>query len=255
MSKSIKINGKWPIILPDASADEWIGNMEHHHNSWEMPRLLVLEKEIKGYNKHPLEGYMESPVVYYVGAYKGDMSALLASWGATVCNFEATPAFWSLIKETWDLNDLTPPEFNFAGLVSNKTTIEPPFHPLRGWPKEIETPYFEGKVGFSHLAESAGVLPEITLDDFWRFTDLKPDIITMDIEGSELEAMKGAINIIKEVHPTLLLSVHPEFMFHNHGTYERELHDLLRDNGYEYWEWLDYDHEHHWLYKHKGAKK
>jgi hypothetical protein len=47
-----------------------------------------------------------------------------------------------------------------------------------------------------------------------------------------------------------MLSVHPEFMFHNHGTYERELHDLLRDRGYK-GEWLDYDHEHHWLYTYK----
>ncbi len=247
MSKEVKINGKWPIILPDSSADEWIGNMEYHNNSWEMPRLLALENEIK-------TQYTYDPIVYYVGAYKGDMSAMMQVWGAQIVNFEATPAFWSLIKETWDLNELEPPVGNFAGLVSNKTTIEPS-SPLTGWPKEIETPYFEGRVGFSHLAESAGVLPEITLDDYYRFTDLKPDIITMDIEGSELEAMKGAINIIKDVGPTLLLSVHPEFMFHNHGTYERELHDLLRDNGYDHWEWLDYDHEHHWLYKKTGAKK
>lgn len=246
MSKAVKINDKWQMKLPDSTADEWIGNMEHHNNAWEMNRLLELEHEIK-------EKYAYDPVVYYVGAYKGDMSALLSLWGAKVCNFEATPAFWSLIKETWELNDLTPAEFNFAGLVSDRTTIEPPFHPLRGWPKAVEVPYFEGKVGFSHLAESAGVLPEIKLDDFYRLTDCKPDIITMDVEGSEFEVLRGAEKILDELHPVLFLSIHPEFMYANHGHYERDLHQYLWDHGYSRGEHIDYDHEHHYIFR-KGVK-
>ena len=76
----------------------------------------------------------------------------------------------------------------------------------------------------------------------------KPDIVTMDIEGSELEALYGGMQLIEKIRPYFLLSVHPEFMYHNHGQYERELHDLLRHNDYK-GTWLDYDHEHHWLYE------
>lgn len=242
MSKSVKINGKWPLVLPDSSADEWIGNMEHHHNRWEMPRLEALEGIIKGFKGR-------KPVVMYIGAYKGDMAALLASWGADLIVMESTAAFWPLIKETWELNDLPNPVGFWSGLVS-KRSIWKTAPSLTEWPARTAE-YIEGHVGFTHLAESGEDIenyPQITIDEFVNTTGIVPDIITMDVEGSELEIMKGAIETIEKNAPALMLSVHPEFMFHNHGTYERELHDLVRDRKY-IGKWLDYDHEHHWLYE------
>jgi FkbM family methyltransferase len=232
----IKINGKWGINLPESAASEWIGNMEHHHNTWEMPRLETLRGLIK-----------PGTVVLYIGAYKGDMAALLASWGAKLMLVESSPGFWSEIKKTWDMNDIPQPVAFFSGLISNKTTSELSKDELTNWPTRTEE-FVEGFTGFTHLAESHDYFPEITIDDFIERTGIKPDIITIDIEGSELEACKGAIKTIESDAPIFVLSIHPEFMFHNHGTYERELHDLLRDRGYK-GTWLDYDHEHHWCYQ------
>lgn len=245
MSKKVKINGVWPLILPDSSADEWIANMEHHHNTWEMPRLKALEVLIKG----KATTVNNPPIVLYIGAYKGDMPALLASLGADLVLVESTKGYWPLIRETWELNKLPEPLGCFQGLASNETTAST--NELIGWPPELE-PFIEGTTGFTHLAEGGGYLPEMTIDDMCEALDIIPDIITMDVEGSELEVMKGAIKTIEEHNPALMLSVHPEFMFHNHGTYERELHDLVRNRGY-IGTWLDYDHEHHWLYQ-KGQK-
>jgi FkbM family methyltransferase len=220
--------------------------MQYHNNTWEMPRLLKLESLIKS-------GYAYDPIVMYIGAYKGDMAALLQTWGARLIVMESTAAFWTLIKETWELNKLDDPAGFWSGLVSNDSVIDPEqLIVLNEWPKRT-APYEEGKVGFTHLAESRedhANYPQITIDDYVKLSGLVPDIITMDVEGSELEICKGALITIEEHHPTFMLSVHPEFMFHNHGTYERELHDLLRDRGYV-GEWLDYDHEHHWLYTYK----
>jgi FkbM family methyltransferase len=238
----IKINGKWEIDLPESAYQEWKGNMEHHHNTWEMPRLEALENMIKTH-------YAYDPVVLYIGAYKGDMAALLASWGAKLIIVEATAGFWGDIRKTWELNKLEKPLGMFSGLMSNKTTSEQ--EQLEDWPERSED-FVEGSTGFSHLAESGGHFPEITMDDLCKRLGVYPDIVTIDIEGSELEALKGGMDLIRVVRPDWMLSVHPEFMFHNHGTYERELHDLLRDNGYKH-QWLDYDHEHHWLYT-DGAK-
>ena len=244
MSKSVKINGKWPLVLPDSSADEWIGNMQYHNNRWEMPRLERLEELIVGHKGG-------RPVVMYIGAYKGDMAALLSSWGADLIVMESTAAFWGLIKETWELNDIPKPIGFWSGLVGREVKVPNPGLPsLTEWP-DRHAPYIEGAVGFSHLAESGDDVenyPQITIDGFVEKTGIVPDIITMDVEGSELEIMKGAIHTIEDYSPALMLSVHPEFMYHNHGTYERELHDLVRDRKY-HGEWLDYDHEHHWLYK------
>lgn len=246
MSKTIRINGvkEWELILPDSSADEWIGNMKHHNNSWEMPRLRALEKIILD---RKADG--KKTIVMYIGAYKGDMAALLASLGADLIIMESTAAFWELIHETWNINRLRKPVGFWSGLVSNKTIWSGVMPALDEWPAR-HTSYEEGKVGFSHLAESGQDIenyPQITIDDFVGISGVVPDIITMDVEGSELEIMKGATHTIEAYKPALVLSVHPEFMFHNHGTYERELHDLVRDRGYV-GTWLDYDHEHHWLY-------
>lgn len=232
----IKLNGKWDINLPDSSAQEWIGNMKHHHNTWEQPRLEALERLIK-----------PGTVVLYVGAYKGDMAALLASWGAQLIIVESSPGFWGLIRETWELNNLPKPLGMFSGLMSKVSTSALTKAELQEWPERSEA-FVEGSTGFTHLAESGGHFPEITIDDLLETLGVEVDIVTMDIEGSELEACKGAIKTIEQGHAAWMLSVHPEFMFHNHNTYERELHDLLRDRGYK-GTWLDYDHEHHWLYE------
>lgn len=246
MAKTVKINGVWPMVLPDSSADEWIGNMEHHQNKWEMPRLQALKADIDR-----ILANNATPTVMYIGAYKGDMAALLASWGAELVVMESSPGFWPLIKETWDLNPSIPQPIGFfSGLLSKQTTVDFDREYLTKWPERTED-YREGHTGFTHLAEAGGVFPEITIDDFIARTGIKPDIITMDVEGSELEILKGAMHTIENLHPIFMLSIHPEFMFHNHGTYERELHDLLRNRKYQE-KWLDYDHEHHWRYEWKG---
>ncbi len=230
MSKQISINGRWPIILPDSSADEWIGNMAHHNNSWEMPRLLKLEKYIMEANAE-----WGRPKIMYIGAYKGDMAALLQTWGADLIVMESTPAFWTLIKETWELNKLAKPLGFWSGLVGRESNLwngDTGLPGLTEWPTR-KAEYIEGHVGFTHLALATGIVP---------------DLITMDVEGSELEILYGGLETIEKHKPAFMLSVHPEFMFHNHGTYERELHNLLEDRNYK-GQWLDYDHEHHWWYE------
>lgn len=245
MSKKIIINGSWPIILPDSSADEWLGNMKHHGNTWEMPRLQAIRKFV---NYYQIKNFGKEPTILYIGAYKGDMAALLASWGAKLMLIESTAAFWPMIKETWELNDLPKPLAMFSGLASRESRYLEQTD-FSDWPGRTAE-YIEGAVGFTHLAESKDdpTFPQVSIDDFVAKAGFQPDLITIDIEGSELEAAYGGLDQIVTKKPAWLLSVHPEFMFHNHGTYERELHDLLRNNKYK-GEWLDYDHEHHWLYE------
>lgn len=239
MNKQIKINGKWSIKLPESSANEWIGNMKYHNNTWEMKRLEALRKLIK-----------PGSVVLYVGAYKGDMAALLASWGAELILVESSPGFWPIIKETWEINNLPKPLGMFSGLASNVTTSDITIEELQDWPTRTEE-YIEGTTGFTHLAESGGHFPELTLDDLCARLGVIPDIITIDIEGSELLAMQGAINILTNHDAKYMMSLHPEFGFHNHGYYMRELFDLFGDNGYA-WDYIDFDHEFHYLYQRKS---
>lgn len=65
------MNGRWEINLPESSAQEWAQLALPHparpDGGWEVVRLLRLEEMVQ-----------PGTVVLYVGAYKGEMAALLA---------------------------------------------------------------------------------------------------------------------------------------------------------------------------------
>ena len=49
----------------------------------------------------------------------------------------------------------------------------------------------------------------VTLDDLLEKEDIMvPQLIKMDIEGAEYDALKGAKHLLKEFHPTIFLSTH-----------------------------------------------
>lgn len=62
----------------------------------------------------------------------------------------------------------------------------------------------------SHLSkDGSGILVKTTrLDSFCTSYEIVPDLIKMDIEGSELLALNGAIKTIQENHPNLAISVY-----------------------------------------------
>ncbi len=48
----------------------------------------------------------------------------------------------------------------------------------------------------------------IKIDDFCKEQNVYPDFIKMDIEGAELSALKGGIEVIKKVRPQLAISIY-----------------------------------------------
>ena len=48
----------------------------------------------------------------------------------------------------------------------------------------------------------------ITLDDYVQAKGIKVDLIKMDIEGAELQALEGSVNTIKKFHPRLALCLY-----------------------------------------------
>ena len=74
---------------------------------------------------------------------------------------------------------------------------------------ETTTLHFEsdGTSMSSISDEGAQTIEVIKLDDMYDCFDSK-SLIKMDIEGSELEALKGAEKIIKEIKPALAICVY-----------------------------------------------
>lgn len=72
---------------------------------------------------------------------------------------------------------------------------------------------------------------------------LRPDILKIDVEGAELEVLKGAEATLKLHKPVIFLSVHPAALARMKQT-ERDVLDWLRIRGYQC-DVLARDHEVH----------
>ena len=75
--------------------------------------------------------------------------------------------------------------------------------------------------------------PVVTLDGFCRQHDIeKVDYIRMDIEGAELKALMGALEILDRDRPHVLLEIHPDMLAARFGASGEAVLDIFRDRGY-----------------------
>lgn len=224
-----RINGRWDIILPKHRADRPEWNIEN--GGWEKARLDSMLENIK-----------KDDVVFYVGAEEGDMCGLIAKWGANLVMFEPNEKVMPNMKAIWEANNLADPLF-FAGFASDNTT--------EGWEKGIYgLDDITGEVipdhGFKELRDP-DTMPQVKIDDFIKTIPIIPNVISMDVEGSEGKVLRGAEETIRKYKPILYISMHPEFLITQYNEWTAELRGWIKDLDYDE-VLLDYQHECHFLY-------
>lgn len=238
----VNFNDKWPIKMLDHMAIQQVSQWKF----WEKERLATMYAAIR-----------PGDTILDVGSAHGEMSVLMASWlneKGKIVLVEPAPHFWPEIKAHFDANNLKPGEC-FQVLLSNKTI--PRETPINGpdkfisrtdWPDAVNEE-INPELGFAHLNDHAPnqppPMPVMSIDDL---NIGKVDIITMDIEGSEYEALEGAEKTILEYKPILFISVHPEMMWREHHHSPDDLHVMLGKWGYDA-TYLAFDHEQHYMYR------
>jgi FkbM family methyltransferase len=70
------------------------------------------------------------------------------------------------------------------------------------------------------------------LDDYWNQIDREVKLIKIDVEGAELEVLRGAEKLLKRWKPKLLIEVHG-FALPSFGTSVNELRNFLGNLGYQ----------------------
>lgn len=231
-----KINRRWELELPPHRAErpgwDW----------WERERLAMARAIIR-----------PGDYVYEIGAEEGDHAALFASWGAEMLVFEPSPQAWPWIRWTFMRNELPVPIVNFAGFCGLTSSVPEDsvakhakdlLDAGRVWPHQALDAEMIPEHGFRHLNEQTDSTPVLALDDIGKWP---ADLLSIDVEGAELEVLLGARAFLLERRPRLLVSVHPQFMW---DRYRRTRDDLLvylqHHVNYEC-EQIGQDHEEHWL--------
>jgi FkbM family methyltransferase len=222
------INGTWELNLPPHRLKQW-------SQDWEKKRLQKMYEEIK-----------KDDVVLYAGVEEGDIPALISLWGAQVYLIEPQPKFWPNIKHVFELNNVEPLGC-FAGFASDKTQTAPTpnfdTRTLGVWPL-VAYGEVQEDVGFRHLYQETTTTPQIKLDSLLYV----PDVIVLDVEGSEWQVLKGAQETLRVRKPKIFLSGHEEFMPYMFGQELKDLREWIKGFGYKETE-LDNQHELHVFYE------
>ncbi|MEW6329838.1 MAG: FkbM family methyltransferase [Pseudomonadota bacterium] len=130
-----------------------------------------------------------------VGGITSVMSRLVGPRGI-VCSFEASPRIVGYLQA------------NVSKQGHHNVTV---FHNAVYSKSEELLPIYPG----NHLNDSiyqvneehsrCALVQSVALDDFVQATNLVPDLIKMDIEGAEYDALRGAAGVINKYRPHLIL--------------------------------------------------
>lgn len=222
-------NGEHHLVLPDHVAD-WDAT-----SGWERARFAALQSNLR-----------PTDTLWEIGAEHGSISAVLASWVASMVLVEPTPDFWGNIRATWEANGLPTPAACYSGLVGQDDPDDDRDGLSIGrWPEGSDIGE-QGPGGYRYLHEPDHVaqVPRTTIDTLVLRTGLTPDVINIDVEGAERAVLAGARSTLRQHHPIVFVSVHPDLMERDYLTTPEELWADLAELGYEH-HWMETDHEEH----------
>lgn len=233
------MNDTWTLQLPPHRARQWA-------NPWEKERLLHMRANI-----YP------GDVVLDCGAESGDISALCATWvgpNGGVMLVEPSPWYWPCIRTTFQENLLDVPVRSFVGFAAAEMTMagmDQAGVVERRWPDAAYTSGPLDREGFSAHWERPDI-PSVTID--YMASGYRVDVITMDIEGAELLALRGAEQTLREQKPLVYVSVHPDEFMAPYGYDQADLWQFMYACGYDTFHITD-DHESHWIMAHPEGRK
>ncbi|HBE20261.1 MAG TPA: hypothetical protein DEG17_07890 [Cyanobacteria bacterium UBA11149] len=140
--------------------------------------------------------------------------------------FEPVPATLKLLKVNIELNDLYQQVTIVPKSLSNSPETSVTFYIP---PEEVAVtaalqPYSENVQTIK--------VANVRLDDYWDTINMPVKLIKIDVEGAELEVLRGAEKLLAQCKPVLLIEVHG-FALPNFNASVKDLRNFLREHGYQ----------------------
>ena len=160
--------------------------------------------EIDFLRKLPLDG----KVVYDVGAFEGLISLFFASRAKQVIAWEPNPRNYARATTNVKLNNLANVQILNRGISNVPGTIELLYDPLMPGAGSGDSAIKNQIRGSVKSAQRVSI-PVVTLDDDVAQNSLPiPDLIKIDIEGMELQALQGMHDLLANRKPELHIEMH-----------------------------------------------
>jgi len=150
--------------------------------------------------------------VYDIGAFHGLLTLLFASRAKAVVCFEPNTQNRKRLMENLTLNGIRNVEVRKAGVGSRQGTHKMVGSPLMPGGASVDEKTVEdlSRAGVKTAVEE---IPIVTLDEEIAQANLPaPDFVKIDIEGWEIEALRGARKTLELYKPTLFLEMHGQTM-------------------------------------------
>lgn len=155
-------------------------------------------------------------VVYDIGGNVGYHASAFGAYAKEVHSFEANPTHYQLLKWNTDNNEKITAH-NFAVSSTPGTILI----------EDFDTGKYDNYGAVRVGAESGVEVPAKSLDDLVNANELPPpDVMKVDVEGHELDVMRGCTNLIEKYKPKIY--------FEAQETEDlAEIYDFLTERGYE----------------------
>jgi FkbM family methyltransferase len=178
----------------------------YEDNFWEPPVQIVLRDLCK-----------PGDTVFDIGSNLGGLTTVMSravGLRGAVCAFEASPRIVGKCQRNLILQGCNNVQVYHAAIYSKS--------------HQNVSIYAGGHLNDSIYPENSkgGALftvKTLAIDDFVRLTGLVPNLLKLDIEGAEFEAVMGMLNTIENHKPHLILETQPS---------DTQCLDLLIDRGY-----------------------
>ncbi len=161
-----------------------------------------------------LNNVKTSDIVLDVGAHIGYFTMLMAKLvggSGHIYSFEPRPLNYKMLENNIKTNKLT--NVTIKTLAIGNKTGKVNFDATTG-------------TGTGHISKDGNITVEITtVDKFCKDENITPSFIKIDIEGGEVEALKGAEQTIENYKPKILLATHGDKL-------DRECEVWMQAKGY-----------------------